>query len=71
MFPMLCYTSGQMNGEEQSAVNVSEGELVFASVVGLVIAGVIALLLVSWIHSKAASAGIQATLPWQPSRSAS
>ena len=60
-----------MNGEKQRSVNASEGELVFASVVGLVIAGVIALLLVSWIHSKASAAGVRSTLPWEPSRTAS
>ena len=67
----MCYTFGQMNGEEQMKSPASEGELVFATAVGLVIAGVIALLLVSWIHSKASAAGVRSTLPWEPSRSAS
>lgn len=60
-----------MNGEDTRDANFNEGGFAFAFGVGLVIAGVIALLLVSWIHSKASASGVRATLPWEPSRSAS
>lgn len=47
MFSMLCYTFGQMNGEDARDADFNEGAFAFAFGVGLVIAGVIALLLVS------------------------
>ena len=71
MFSMLCYTFGQMNGEDARDADFNEGAFAFAFGVGLVVAGVIALLLVSWIHSKASAEGVRSTLPWEPSRTVS
>lgn len=59
-----------MNGENRAASNPT-GEEIFGAVIGLCIVGILFILLASWIHSKATSAGIQSTLPWEPSRSAS
>lgn len=59
-----------MNEENRTASDPTEAE-VFGAVIGLCIVGILFILLASWIHSKATSAGIQSTLPWEPSRSAS
>ena len=71
MIPTFSYTVAVMNGGVERDAVFNEGAAAFAVGVGLVIAGVIALLLVSWIHSKASAAGVRSTLPWEPSRTAS